>query len=138
MAAGLNGQPLALVVICMDSRFSLSRLLADARSYLWFKVRNAGSILSEAILDTMELAVVEKGVRLIVYTFHTGCAAEKGCSAKPGRYQHLEEALGQRADMLEAFMQRPAVAALIEAGHLHVEISLIDTATGRLRPATLE
>ena len=67
-------KPLVAILACMDARIDISELVGDTRRY-YYIVRTAGSVLSPAEQDMLELAVMN-GVKIVVLTTHTDCAAE--------------------------------------------------------------
>jgi carbonic anhydrase len=63
----------------MVARLGTNELAGDTCPYDYV-IRTAGSALSEREEEIFELAV-ENGVKLIVLTIHSGCAAEKAAAA---------------------------------------------------------
>lgn len=128
--------PYVAMVVCMDARLDTNELVGDTRRY-YYVLRLAGSVMSEREEEMLELAV-DNGVRVIVLTTHTECAAER-VAAEPelrARYPHLATAVDERATRRAEFLARPGIAEHIRAGTLRVEEARIDTATGRLVPET--
>lgn len=73
-----DGQtPFAAIVSCMDSRTSVE-LVFDLGIGDVFSVRNAGNVVTDAALGSLEYAVAAVNVKLIVVMGHTGCGAVKG------------------------------------------------------------
>jgi hypothetical protein len=72
--------PLVAMVVCMDARIDTNELTGDTRKY-YYVVRTAGSVLSEREMEMLELAV-DNGVKVIVLTTHTDCAAERVASSE--------------------------------------------------------
>ena len=70
--------PLVALVACMDARIDTSELAGDTRKY-YYVVRTAGSVLAEKEEEMLELAV-ENGVKVLVLTRHTDCAAERAAA----------------------------------------------------------
>ena len=126
--------PLVAIVECMDGRLDTHEVVGDTRTY-YYVLRLAGSVLSEREGEMLELAV-ENGVKLVVWTRHSDCAAEKAASAPETRerYPALAHAVDEREARFEEFLARPAIAERIAAGELVVKIADIDTATDRLVP----
>ena len=78
MAATKDGQtPFAAIVSCMDSRTSVE-LVFDLGIGHVFSIRNAGNVVTDAALGSLEYAVAAVNVKLIVVMGHTGCGAVKG------------------------------------------------------------
>ncbi len=66
---------LVALVVCMDARIDTNEVVGDTRHY-YYVIRTAGSVMSEREEEMLELAV-ENGVKLVLLTTHTDCAAEK-------------------------------------------------------------
>lgn len=128
--------PVVAMVTCMDARIDTNELTGDTRRY-YYIIRTAGSVMSEREEEMLELAVAN-GVRLIVLTTHTDCAAERaaGDPAARARYPHLIEGVTERERRIREFLARPAIAARIAAGELVVRRAVIDTANERLTPTS--
>lgn len=126
--------PLVALVACMDARIDTSELAGDTRKY-YYVLRTAGSVLDAKEVEMLELAV-ENGVRLIVWTTHTECAAE-GVAADPrlrARYPALTRAVDLREQSVAALLARPTFAERIARGDLLIKRMAIDTETDALRP----
>jgi carbonic anhydrase len=73
-----DGQwPFATILSCIDSRTS-AELVFDQGLGDVFSIRMAGSVLSDAVLGSMEFACKLAGSRLLVILGHTDCGAIKG------------------------------------------------------------
>jgi hypothetical protein len=83
----------------------------------------------------LELAV-ENGVKLIVLTTHSDCAAEKVASQPETRerYPALTRAVEERERRIQGFLARPAIASRIAEGALMVKLINIDTMTEKMLP----
>lgn len=126
--------PLVALVVCMDARIDTNELVGDTRHY-YYIIRTAGSVLSEREEEMLELAA-ENGVKVIVLTTHSDCAAEKAASSEDSRkrYPALAEAVDERADRIREFLARPPIASRIESGELLVKMINIDTMTDEMLP----
>jgi hypothetical protein len=124
--------PLVALLVCMDARLDTNELTGDTRKY-YYTVRTAGSVLEEKEEEMLELAV-EHGVRLIVLTTHTDCAAERAAvdPVERARYPRLTQAVFDRSRREAEFLARPAIARRIAEGKLLVKRVLVDTATERI------
>lgn len=141
MAAGVRElfprsteHPIVAVLACMDARIDTAELVGDTRRY-YYIVRTAGSLLSPPEQEMMELAVLN-GVRVIVLTTHTDCAAE-AVAASPGRrdsFPQIVSLLDQRERLLAEFKARPVIRDAIARGDLAIYRARIDTSTDRLIP----
>lgn len=77
LAAGQN--PFAAVVGCSDSRVPMEYAF-DAGYGDLFAIRTAGHVLGETILGSIEFAVAELGVPLVLVLGHTSCGAVTAAS----------------------------------------------------------
>lgn len=124
--------PLIALVVCMDARIDTNELTGDTRKY-YYIIRTAGSVLDDKEAEMLELAV-ENGVKLIVLTTHSECAAE-GAAANPAlreRYPALTSAVDVREARIAELLARPAIAERIAKGELAVKRMNIDTMTEQL------
>lgn len=121
--------PLVALLLCMDARLDVSELTGDSRGY-YYVVRTAGSVLGPAEQDMLELAVAN-GVKVVVLTRHTDCAAERAAHdpSSSQLYPHLTKGVLEREARVREFLARPLIARRIEAGELLVKEVLIDTRT---------
>ncbi|MFO0630042.1 MAG: carbonic anhydrase [Polyangiales bacterium] len=125
--------PVIAVVVCMDARIDTNELMGDTRRY-YYVIRTAGSVIGEHEEEMLELAV-ENGVRVVLFTTHTECAAER-VAATPAsrvRYPALAAAVDERERRIAAFLARPTIAARVRAGTLVIRRAEIDTRSGALR-----
>lgn len=129
--------PVVAVVACMDARIDTSDLLGDTRKY-YYVVRTAGSVMSEKEEEMLELAV-ENGVKVVVWTRHSDCAAERAAKSPEARkhFPFLTAAIDERDQRLREFLRLPEIASRIAAGKLLVKVINIDTMTEEMLPAPL-
>ncbi len=118
---------LVALVVCMDARIDTSELVGDTRHY-YYVIRTAGSVMSEREEEMLELAVAN-GVKVVVLTTHSDCAAEKVAKSGDlrGRYPALATAVDERESRVAEFLARPAIASAIAKGTLAVKRAAIDT-----------
>ena len=118
----------------MDARIDTNELMGDTRKY-YYVIRTAGSVISEHEEEMLELAVAN-GVRVVLFTTHTECAAERAAAdpASRARFPPLSAAVDERERHIAAFLARPAIAAKVRAGELLVQRAEIDTRSGAMRP----
>ncbi len=119
--------PLVAMLVCMDARIDTNELTGDTRRY-YYVVRTAGSILGDVEQEMLELAVVN-GVKVLVLTTHTDCAAEKIARdvSKHDAFPVLAKAVTERNQRVAQFLARPAIASRISSGELLVKRMRIDT-----------
>ena len=139
LAGGMRGlfprtprHPVVAVLACMDGRIDVSELVGDTRHY-YYVVRTAGSVLSPAEQDMLELAVLN-GVKVLVLTTHSDCAAE-AAAADPElreKFPALISLMDERAKRVQEFMDRPTIRDRIAEGSLLIKHARIDTTTDRL------
>ena len=124
--------PVVAIVACMDARIDTSELAGDTRRY-YYIVRTAGSVMSQADQEMLELAV-HNGVKVVLYTTHSDCAAEAAAADPHQRrkYPALMSLMDGRATHIEAFRRRPVILAAIAQGDLLIKKARIDTETDRL------
>jgi hypothetical protein len=89
--------------------------------------------MSAAEQEMLELAVIN-GVRVIVLTTHTDCAAEAVASNPEmrGKFPALVSLMDEREASIEQFLARPVIRDAIEKGELEIKYARIDTKTDRL------
>ncbi len=124
--------PLVAIVVCMDSRVDTIELAGDTRKY-YYVVRTAGSVMSDHEEEMLELAVAN-GVKVVVLTTHSDCAAEKIAKDPEKRklYPALAAAIDEREKRVQELLARPVIAAKIKSGELLVKRMHIDTPTEEL------
>jgi carbonic anhydrase len=116
----------------MDARIDTNELVGDTRHY-YYVIRTAGSVMSEREQEMLELAV-RNGVKVIVLTTHSDCAAEKTAADPAARqeFQALAGAVDERERRVEEFLLRPRIATAVAEGRLMVRRAGIETLTDRL------
>ncbi len=128
--------PLVALLVCMDARLDTNDLAGDTRRD-YYVIRTAGSVVEAAEADMLELAVAN-GVKVVVLTRHTDCAAEKAAKDPQARarYPALTSSVDAREEHVKAFLARPFIAQKIADGDLLVEEMLINTSSGLLELVT--
>jgi hypothetical protein len=126
--------PLVAIVACMDARIDTNELAGDTRKY-YYVVRTAGSVLAEKEEEMLELAV-ENGVKVVVLTTHTDCAAERAAHTAEQRQRlpALTQAVDERDMRIRELLERPAIKSRMADGRLLVKLLDIDTLTERMLP----
>ena len=124
--------PVVAVLACMDARIDTSELVGDTRRY-YYIVRTAGSVLAPPEQEMLELAVLN-GVKVLLLTSHSDCAAEAAASNPESRekFPALTELMDERVHHVQEFMARPVIREAIEKGELEIKLARIDTNTDRL------
>lgn len=119
--------PVVAMLVCMDARIDTSELAGDTRRY-YYVVRTAGSVIGEREQEMLELAV-RNGVKVLVLTRHTDCAAEKAAADPEARrlYPALAKGVDERDRSVAELLARPLIADRIAKGELLVKEVLIDT-----------
>lgn len=74
----LQQQPFAAILSCADSRV-VPELVFDVGIGDLFTCRIAGTVLSDAVIGSIEMAVEFLGVKLIVVMGHENCGAFRAC-----------------------------------------------------------
>ncbi|MBL0725541.1 MAG: hypothetical protein JJW01_01100 [Alphaproteobacteria bacterium] len=86
-------KPVAAIIACSDSRVS-PEIICDQSLGRLFINRNAGNVINDDVLASLEVAVHALAVPLIIVMGHTGCSAVmssidfKGADGKILRYLH--------------------------------------------------
>jgi carbonic anhydrase len=124
--------PLVALLVCMDSRLDTSELVGDTRRY-YYVVRTAGSVLGPPEQEMLELAV-QNGVRVLVLTTHSDCAAERAARdpEKRLRFPALVSLLDERKKRIQEFRERPLIRDALARGKLEIKYARVDTDTDRL------
>lgn len=119
--------PVIAMLVCMDARIDTNELAGDTRRN-YYIVRTAGSVIDEQESEMLELAV-NNGVKVLVITRHSDCAAEKVAKDPAARekYPVLAKAVDERDAKVKAFLARPVIAEKIASGKLIVKEVLIQT-----------
>lgn len=128
--------PVIALLVCMDARLDTAEIAGDTRRY-YYVVRTAGSVMGPEEQDMLELAVAN-GVKVVVLTRHTDCAAERVAATPVRRAQfpRLAEAVDQRQQRVAEFLQRPLIAEKLAKGELLVKEMYVDTSTEQLIEGT--
>jgi hypothetical protein len=126
--------PVVAMVACMDGRLDTNEIAGDTRRY-YYILRLAGSVLSEKEEEMLELAVAN-GVKVVVFTTHTDCAAEKAAAdpEKSKMFPKLTAAVQERTARFDEFMARPMIRQRVDKGELIVKWVDLDTMTEEVVP----
>ena len=124
--------PMVALLVCMDARIDTSELAGDTRRY-YYVVRTAGSVMGPEEQEMLELAVLN-GVKVLVLTRHTDCAAEKVAAdpEKRAQFPMLSAAVDQRAARVAEFLKRPLIAERVAKGELLVQQLFVDPRSDHL------
>jgi hypothetical protein len=110
--------PLVAMVACMDARLDTNEIAGDTRLY-YYVLRLAGSVMSPKEEEMLELAVAN-GTKVVVFTTHSDCAAER-VAADPVRrtqYPNLTQAVAERRARFDEFLARPNIRQKVQGGEL--------------------
>lgn len=126
--------PVMALVACMDGRLDTNEIVGDTRRY-YYVLRLAGSVLSTKEEEMLELAVAN-GVKVLVFTTHSDCAAEKVAKdpARRADFPTLSAAVDEREARFRAFLARPKINKRVGEGELLVKWMDLDTQTERVMP----
>lgn len=108
----LGGQhPFVAILSCSDSRVP-PELIFDQGLGDIFEIRNAGNVLDEHIIGSIEYAVMHLGVKLVVIMGHSDCGAIKATLAQ-----------GRETDYIETLKKaiKPAVLQCQKENNLSVD-----------------
>ena len=151
-----NGQhPFALVLTCADSRVSPEIYFDQGLGDL-FVVRNAGNVIDDHVIGSIEYAVEHLGVSLVLVIGHTKCGAVSAAVSgghAPGHIESIVKSIepavhasaskaGDKVDnavTLNACIMadclrtsEPFLSAAVAKGTLRVLAAKYDIATGRV------
>ena len=147
----LGQSPFAAVLTCADSRVSPEIVFDELLGSL-FVIREGGNVgESSATLGSLELAVQELQIPLIVVLGHVACAAvaaAQGSDTPPGHLGAIVKAIRPRvagitdtraavcaniAGTCQTLVEKsPVLAGARENGKLHIAPALYDLASGRV------
>ncbi len=105
-ATSFGQNPFAVILSCIDSR-TTSEHIFDLGIGDVFSIRIAGNVLNKDILGSMEFALHEAGVKLIVVLGHTKCGAVTGACDQvqlgnlTGLLQKIQPAIEQETTIKE-------------------------------------
>lgn len=147
--------PFAVILTCADSRLS-PEIIFDQGIGSLFVVRNAGNIVDDHVLGSIEYAAEHLHVPVVVVLGHTKCGAIAATVAggeAPGHIKSIVEDLADAVAMAKkkegdavehavrinakltaaAIAQSaPILAEAVKAGHLKVVAARYDIATGQV------
>jgi carbonic anhydrase len=129
-----NHHPEIALVTCMDARLDTNEIAGDTRRY-YYVLRLAGSALAPKDEEMLQLAVAN-GVKVVVFTTHTDCAAER-VAANPEqrkRFPELAKAVDERQMRFDEFRGSPMIRERMEKKELLVKWVDLDTLNERMSP----
>ena len=130
--ANQDGQkPFAVVITCSDSRVS-PEIVFDQGIGDLFIIRNAGNLISDIDMGSIEYAVDHLDTKLIVVLGHTECGAIKAyINDKDGAYKkhfnHIDnivETISQEKEEIDADKTTPKATNYLEAINANIKHSV--------------
>lgn len=116
--------PFATVLGCSDSRVPFEHVF-DAGIGDLFAIRNAGQIVDDVVLGSIEFAVVALGTPLVVVLRHTACGAVAAArSGEPVPAPHLQVLVDAIAPSVERVRTSDAELPQEAVGAAHLESTL--------------
>jgi carbonic anhydrase len=116
--------PFATVLGCSDSRVPFEHVF-DAGIGDVFAIRNAGQIVDDVVLGSIEFAVVALGTPLVVVLRHTRCGAVAAArSGEPVPAPHLQALVDAIAPSVERVRVTDADIPQEAIGAAHLEATL--------------
>jgi carbonic anhydrase len=108
--------PIAAILCCSDSRVP-PEILFDKRLGDLFVIRNAGNVIDDVVLGSLEYAVVYLGVLLIVVLGHEKCGAVTATVQNAPAQGHLASIMSRIRPAVEKVSARPGdtIAHAIDA-----------------------
>jgi carbonic anhydrase len=157
--ATASGQyPFAAIVSCMDSRAPVE-IVFDRGIGDVFSIRNAGNVIDQDVLGSLEYAAQVVGVKLILVMGHTHCGAVKGAidGVQLGNLTQLLEKIrpavggkvppaGSKDDAFvakvgrdnvflasqEIYKKSPIIKALVDSRKVAIANAMYDVDTGKV------
>lgn len=145
----VNGQkPFAVILGCADSRTAPEHIFSAGIGEL-FVVRTAGNVVGNFVIASVEFAVKQFSVPLVVVMGHTGCGAVAaalgdGADGYVGLVvQEVRDSLNGATAENDALrnnvlhckkriLQSTEISSLIDAGQVEIACALYDIRTGRV------
>ena len=123
-------RPDVVLVHCMDARFNARETLGG-RFGSCYDIATPGGIIPDGILEGIKAVVLERGVKLVIFTEHRDCLAKRVVKAS-NHYHALRSELDHLQENRERFVSDPKIAELISAKKLIVTSAFQDTIGQRL------
>jgi carbonic anhydrase len=151
-ATAKSQNPIAVVVTCSDSRTAPEILFGKNIGRL-FVVRTAGNVVDDVALGSVEYAIQNLGVRLVIVLGHSGCGAVKAAVSGEHFPPHIasiiqrirpsvNQAKKEQGDLLSNAIRDNASRVALEIRHdraipkgingLKVVPAVYDLSTGRI------
>jgi carbonic anhydrase len=108
--------PFAAILCCSDSRVP-PEILFDKRLGDLFIIRNAGNVVDDVVLGSLEYAVAHLGVQLLMVLGHEGCGAVTATVQNAAAHGHLASIMSRIRPAVEKIQSLPGdpVALAIDA-----------------------
>lgn len=129
-----NHHPEIALVACMDARLDTNEIAGDTRRY-YYVLRLAGSALAPKDEEMLQLAVAN-GVKVVIFTTHTDCAAERVAASPEQRkkFPQLAKAVDERQMRFDEFRSTPMIKERVDKHELLVKWMDLDTMNERVMP----
>lgn len=122
----VSGQhPFATIFGCADSRVPVEVIFDQGFGDL-FVIRNAGHIVGESVLGSMEFAISEIGCRLIVVLGHTHCGASNAAVKAWNSKQYPTGHLSSIVRAIEPVVRMMDTTDVDRVMRAHVASSVLD------------
>jgi carbonic anhydrase len=116
--------PFATVLGCSDSRVPFEHVF-DAGLGDLFAIRNAGQVVDDVVLGSIEYAVVVLGTPLLVILRHTRCGAvAAACSGESMPAPHIQSLVDVIAPSVERVRAADAAVPAESVGAAHLEATM--------------
>ncbi len=124
----------ALLVGCMDYRFSLQDVFGDTR-HLYDFIRVPGVVLSDEVREGILLSVKGHGVSVVIVIEHTDWCAmqETSKSEEASSYPLLSKAIGEQDANWNKLISVPYLKEKIDEGKLLIVRGELEKITGRYK-----
>lgn len=116
--------PFATVLGCSDSRVPFEHVF-DAGLGDLFAIRNAGQVVDDVVLGSIEYAVVVLGTPLLVILRHTRCGAvAAACSGEAMPAPHIQSLVDAIAPSVQRVRAADAAIPAESVGAAHLEATM--------------
>ena len=124
-------KPEVVFVHCMDARFNAREALGGCFGNC-FDIGTPGGVLPEVILQGIKAVVVERGVKVVIFSEHRDCLAKRVVKAFESKYPELRKELVELDHRRAQFVSDPEISRLIDQRKLVVVSAHQDTQSQKL------
>ena len=122
-------RPDVVFVHCMDARFNARETLGG-RFGSCYDIGTPGGIIPDSILEGIKAVVLERGVKVVIFSEHRDCLAKRVVKGLGSKYPELRSELMKLGEHRSTFIADPEIAARIATGELAV-VSAVQQTKGQ-------